>query len=100
MWSYFQFTYSNLKSQSLNDAFTFSINSYVQRLPESGDTVRATNFKKGFGGKGANQCVAAAKLGSKTQLISRVILFFSLEGCFVCTLMNEILSYIYVAWGR
>lgn len=48
------------------------IYSYVPRLPLPGETVRATRHQNGFGGKGANQAVAAAKLGSKTALISKV----------------------------
>lgn len=46
--------------------------SYVDKLPDKGETVRANRFHTYFGGKGANQCVAAAKLGSKTALISKV----------------------------
>lgn len=48
------------------------MSSYVPHLPASGETIRATKFNNGYGGKGANQCVAAAKLGSKTVLISKV----------------------------
>lgn len=43
----------------------------MEHLPTAGQTLRATKFQNGFGGKGANQCVAAAKLGSKTALISK-----------------------------
>ncbi|XP_031626052.1 ribokinase [Contarinia nasturtii] len=46
--------------------------SYVPTLPKPGETLRASRYQTGFGGKGANQCVAAAKLGSKTALISKV----------------------------
>lgn len=46
--------------------------SYVAHLPVAGETLRATRYNTGFGGKGANQCVSAAKLGSKTVLISKV----------------------------
>lgn len=45
----------------------------MPELPQPGETLRATRYQNGFGGKGANQCVAAAKLGSKTVLISKVI---------------------------
>lgn len=48
--------------------------SYVPHLPVAGETLRATRYQTGYGGKGANQCVSAAKLGSKTVLISKVIL--------------------------
>lgn len=50
--------------------------SYVPRLPVAGETVRATRHQHGFGGKGANEVVAAAKLGSKTALISKVSSIF------------------------
>lgn len=34
-----------------------------------------TKFQTGFGGKGANQCAAAAKLGGKIAFIARVYNF-------------------------
>jgi len=46
--------------------------SYAPRLPKSGETIHGREFVTNFGGKGANQCVAAAKLGGKTSLIARV----------------------------
>ncbi|XP_044253380.1 ribokinase-like [Tribolium madens] len=46
--------------------------SYAPRLPKKGETIHGTKFVTNFGGKGANQCVAAAKLGGKTTLIARV----------------------------
>jgi ribokinase len=35
------------------------------RIPEPGETLTATSFDTGFGGKGANQAVACARLASK-----------------------------------
>ncbi|XP_071441918.1 ribokinase-like [Hetaerina americana] len=46
--------------------------SYAPRLPKPGETLHGYKFIQGFGGKGANQCVAASKLCSKTTLIARV----------------------------
>lgn len=46
--------------------------SYTPRLPLEGETIHGHKFVTNFGGKGANQCVAAAKLGSKTALLARV----------------------------
>lgn len=46
--------------------------SYAPKLPRAGETVLGTKFTTGFGGKGANQCVAAAKLGGKTIFIARL----------------------------
>ena len=37
-----------------------------------GETVHGTSFKTGFGGKGANQCIAACFLGSRTAIIAKV----------------------------
>uniref|UniRef100_A0A1Q3FKN1 Ribokinase n=1 Tax=Culex tarsalis TaxID=7177 RepID=A0A1Q3FKN1_CULTA len=46
--------------------------SYVPRLPKVGETLHGTKFTTGFGGKGANQCVAAARLGSRTAMIGKL----------------------------
>ncbi|CAH0563562.1 unnamed protein product [Brassicogethes aeneus] len=46
--------------------------SYTSRLPKVGETIHGSKFVTNFGGKGANQCVAAAKLGGKTTLVARV----------------------------
>lgn len=46
--------------------------SYIDRMPVEGETVEAPDFQMGFGGKGANQAVAAARLGSKVSFISMV----------------------------
>ncbi|KAG7205384.1 hypothetical protein KM043_007379 [Ampulex compressa] len=40
------------------------------RLPKPGETIRGTRFEKKYGGKGANQCVTASKLGANTTLIA------------------------------
>ena len=39
----------------------------VERMPVWGETVLAAHFETSFGGKGANQAVAAAKLGSRSR---------------------------------
>lgn len=41
-------------------------------LPRPGETVLAATISEGFGGKGANQAVAAARLGSPSLLIAAV----------------------------
>ena len=46
--------------------------SYVPRLPKLGETIHGSTFSKGFGGKGANQCVMAARLGARTAMIAKV----------------------------
>ena len=44
----------------------------VPSIPQPGETVLGKNFATFPGGKGANQAVAAARLGSKVSLIGRV----------------------------
>lgn len=46
--------------------------SYVDRTPKIGETIAGNKFEKGFGGKGANQCVQAAKLGGHVAMISKL----------------------------
>ncbi|RQD70288.1 MAG: ribokinase [Tindallia sp. MSAO_Bac2] len=41
----------------------------VQRLPQKGETLLADHFKKVPGGKGANQAVAAARLGADVTML-------------------------------
>ena len=42
------------------------------RLPQPGETIIGSNFFTAGGGKGANQAVAAARLGTSTHMIGRV----------------------------
>ena len=42
------------------------------RLPIVGETILGSGFGMGPGGKGSNQSVAAARVGAKTRLISRL----------------------------
>lgn len=44
----------------------------VPHLPKPGETLAATGFRKGLGGKGANQSVAAARAGSSVVHIGAV----------------------------
>lgn len=44
----------------------------VPYLPQGGETIASTDFWKNPGGKGANQAVAAAKLGGKVTMIGKV----------------------------
>jgi ribokinase len=45
---------------------------YVERMPEEGETIEAPRFEMGFGGKGANQAVAAALLGAEVSFVTRI----------------------------
>lgn len=44
----------------------------LSRLPQAGETVAATSLKKLFGGKGANQAMAAARAGAGVRMIGCV----------------------------
>ncbi len=46
--------------------------SYVPRLPVPGETLHGVRFQMGFGGKGANQAVMAAKLGADVTIIAKL----------------------------
>uniref|UniRef100_A0A8D1GI81 Ribokinase n=1 Tax=Sus scrofa TaxID=9823 RepID=A0A8D1GI81_PIG len=46
--------------------------SLTSRLPKTGETIHGQKFFIGFGGKGANQCVQAARLGAKTSMVCKV----------------------------
>lgn len=45
---------------------------YVDHMPLRGETVEAPSFEMGHGGKGANQAIAAARLGSPVVMVTRV----------------------------
>ena len=44
----------------------------AQRIPIAGETIQGKDFQQHFGGKGANQAVAVARLGYPVELIGRV----------------------------
>ena len=46
------------------------LTAYVDRSPEGGETIHGNNFTTGFGGKGANQAVAAKRAGANVALIA------------------------------
>ena len=45
---------------------------YVTRMPARGETLEAPSFEMGHGGKGANQAIAAARLGSSVAMVTKL----------------------------
>ena len=45
---------------------------YVPRLPTRAETIEGTEFRTGFGGKGSNQAVMAARLGARVAAVVRL----------------------------
>ncbi len=48
------------------------MNSYVGRFPAAGETIHGQRFTTGYGGKGANQAVMAARLGGAVTFVGKV----------------------------
>lgn len=46
--------------------------SYLDRMPERGETVLGRRFAQGFGGKGANQAVMASHMGARVAMVNSV----------------------------
>ncbi|MBV7331862.1 ribokinase [Chloroflexi bacterium TSY] len=46
--------------------------SYAPRLPKMGETLIGSQFQMGFGGKGANQAVMAARLGAEVLMVTKL----------------------------
>ncbi len=64
------------------------IAAYAKRLPRPGETVHGEAYVVTLGGKGANQAVAAARLGAEVALIGRVG-----EDAFADTALAELMRY-------
>jgi ribokinase len=48
------------------------LTTFTDRFPRPGETIFGDRFQLGFGGKGANQAVAAALCGAKVSMVARV----------------------------
>lgn len=53
-------------------SINLDITAYMERLPAPGETLHGHEYKLGLGGKGANQAVAATRLGSETHFICKL----------------------------
>lgn len=53
-------------------SINMDVTAYMRRLPKPGETLHGHDYKLGLGGKGANQAVAARKLGSEVEFICRL----------------------------
>ena len=53
-------------------SINLDMNAYVERFPRPGETLHGHRFTTGYGGKGANQAVMAARLGSVVSMVGRV----------------------------
>lgn len=48
------------------------LTAHVPRLPRRGETLKGDTFHLGYGGKGANQAVTAAKLGAHVTMVTKL----------------------------
>ena len=62
----------NVMSIAVFGSINMDVTAYMQRLPRPGETLQGKEYKLGLGGKGANQAVAARKLGSEVAFICRL----------------------------
>jgi hypothetical protein len=83
-----------------------SCKSYSKRIPKVGETLEGTDFQIGFGGKGANQCVAAARLGAACAFVGKVRALAIVKNLILkCYSFFPAFTYIYalfisiLAWG-
>lgn len=53
-------------------SLNYDMTCVLQRLPQLGETLTAHSYVTAFGGKGANQAVAAARLGARVRMIGAV----------------------------
>jgi len=52
--------------------FVADISFYGDSVPELGQTILGSNYNIGPGGKGANQCIAIARLGGQVDFITKI----------------------------
>ena len=62
----------NLPSIAVIGSINIDLTTFVHRMPQPGETIFGQSFHLGFGGKGANQAVAAQLCGARVSMIGRV----------------------------
>ena len=62
----------NPKSVVVVGAMNVDLAARAERFPRPGETLVGESFYRGFGGKGANQAVAAARMGVPVTFVGRV----------------------------
>lgn len=63
---------SSLGALCVVGSINVDVTTTVTRLPQPGETVLAASLRRDFGGKGANQAVAASRLGARVRMVSAV----------------------------
>lgn len=53
-------------------SINLDMNAYTPRFPKPGETLHGHRFTTGYGGKGANQAVAAGRVGGAVSMVGRV----------------------------
>lgn len=61
-----------MKKMVVIGSLNMDLVTYVPQLPSPGETISSSKFQKNPGGKGANQAVAAAKLGADVTMVGKV----------------------------
>ncbi|SNY90703.1 ribokinase [Cohaesibacter sp. ES.047] len=61
-----------IKSIAVVGSVNLDLTAYLDRWPEKGETIKTRETKIGIGGKGVNQCCAAAKLGGAVTMIGAI----------------------------
>lgn len=63
---------AKMKNVVVIGSFMMDLVALTPRIPEDGETVIGTNFGRFPGGKGANQAVAAARLGAPVTMVGKL----------------------------
>ena len=62
----------NSPSVAVIGSINIDLTTFVDRMPQAGETIFGRSFHLGFGGKGANQAVAAQLCGAQVRIVGRV----------------------------